>query len=303
MLGRIQDTSAFDDFEDDPLPPQTEEYLPPLITTSVQRAAESTMEPLPSTWFADNRGWDVILNVHGQPVVATYLTGATPHLVLPTPNARVGGSTRDPLSHDNLAAPAISAGPLTLSAGGPAVTYNGEVISLEDKGVVVGSRTISIAAVAPLVPTDSAATVTVDGHPMTFLKHAGNPAAMTLDSVTLSIGGGPLVTDGHTISINTRGELIVDDSQTVDATPLAMMSSDIAFSTNGAAATGAGVGRVGVQTTGLLTAQGGIPSFSTASPKKTSAVKGEAGHAHGQQGAWVVLMVSFAMFFFFTKMV
>jgi hypothetical protein len=260
------------------------------------------MQPLPSTWFADNRGLDVILNLHGQPVIATYMTGATPQLVLPTPNAGNGGDSSP--NSANLAHPGAAATPLTISAGGPAVTYNGEVISLEAQGVVIGTQTISIAAVAPVIPTDSAATVTVDGRPMTFLKHAGNPAVMTYNSVTISIGGTALVTEGHTISMNTRGELIVDESQTVDATPLAMVSSGAPLP-NPAAATGAGgvgPGPAGSKPTGLLTAQGGISSFSAASPKKTAATKGGAEHINGQSGGWIALIAAFASFLVLTNL-
>jgi hypothetical protein len=288
-----------DDLDDDLyLPEPAAQPKTPGTSVAFTPTPLSTVQPSPLTWLAEGRELEVIFTVHGTLVIATYVTGtsgAPPHLVIPTPTATgvVAGlsiaSTRSAVTGSPVPTE-ISARPAaTLFVGGPAETYNGELLSLESHGLVVGSRTIPIAAIAPLVPTDSAAVITVEGRPVTFLKQAGNPAVMLADSQTISIGGPAMVTDGHTIILNTHGQLVMDETQTVDPTPVRVPSRGAHGASAGVFATAAnkaGAVTGGTQTSGILVSM----------PKKT-AVKADADRLSGQSGIWSGLGAIFAAIF------
>lgn len=136
-------------------------------------------------------------------------------------------------------------GSATVGVGGPAATVKGQVVSLASQGIVIGSKTIPIQAVAPVNPTDYVAAVTLDtsSAPITLRKPADNPGIMTIGSVTLSAGGAPLETAGHSIFYNDHGEVVVDGTATIDpspvrrvggkVTPLGMSSGPIGGSNGG----------------------------------------------------------------------
>jgi hypothetical protein len=112
-------------------------------------------------------------------------------------------------------------GSATVGIGGPAATYHGEVVSLASDSLVVGGKVIPIQAVAPVNPTDYAAAVTIDDGPVfTLIKPADNPGIMTVGSNTLTAGGAPMVTAGHSIFYNDFGAVVVDGTNSIDPTPI-----------------------------------------------------------------------------------
>jgi hypothetical protein len=156
---------------------------------------------------------ELLLNLgNGQPpVAATFIPDKIPSLILPS---------------------------ATVHMGGPAVTVQGQVLSLAPQGLIAGTKTISLKAMAPVNPTDYAAILTLEDakSPITFVKEAGNPQFMYNNDATLTVGGPALTTAGHTIEYNTRGVIVVDGIQTIDPSPV--RKAEVAEATNRAAGGG-----------------------------------------------------------------
>jgi hypothetical protein len=174
---------------------------------------------------------ELLLNLgNGQaPVAATYISNNIPSLILPS---------------------------ATIQIGGPAVTIQGQKLSLAPEGLIAGTRTISLQAVAPVVPTDYAAVFTLEEEkPVTFVKDAGNPLYMYNNDATLTAGGPAITSAGHTIEYNTRGAIVIDNSQTIDPSPV--KKAAVAAATNRAAGGGPSGSRSG-ETRGNGRIVGGI---------------------------------------------
>jgi hypothetical protein len=137
-------------------------------------------------------------------------------MLFPMPNGEIATGTLQ-----TTAGTSFVVGSTTVGVGGPAATFKGEVVSLASQGLVVGTKLIPIQAVAPVNPTDYAAAVTIEEfEPITLMKPADNPAIMTAGSNTITAGGAPMITAGHSIFYNDHGEVVVDGTQTIDPTPV-----------------------------------------------------------------------------------
>jgi hypothetical protein len=157
-------------------------------------------------------------------------------MLFPMPNGEIATGTLQ-----TTAGTSFVVGSTTVGIGGPAATYKGEVVSLAPQGLVVGTKLIPIQAVAPVNPTDFAAAVTIENiSPITLMKPADNPAIMTFGATTLTAGGAPMVTAGHSIFYNDHGEVVVDGTQTIDPTPIRHVAG--AATTAGSSGRGRGGG-------------------------------------------------------------
>jgi hypothetical protein len=149
---------------------------------------------------------------NGQPPIpATYVSANVPSLILPS---------------------------ATIAMGGPAATVQGQRISLGTQGVVAGTKTISLQAVAPVLATDFAAVFTMaeSEAPVTLVKDAGNPNFIYNNDVTLTAGSPAVTTKGHTVEYNSRGQVVIDNTQTIDPSPV--RKAEVAAATNRAAGGG-----------------------------------------------------------------
>ena len=105
----------------------------------------------------------------------------------------------------------------TVSAGGPPVTVDGTIISLDQSGALaIGSSTVD------LLPSSKA--FTVAGQVFT-----PNPSAFSIAGTTISAGGPAVTVDGTVISLQPSGDLIVGSSTILLLTPQATFSSDISI--------------------------------------------------------------------------
>lgn len=106
----------------------------------------------------------------------------------------------------------------TISAGGPAVTVDGTIISLGQSGALaIGSSTVDVSD--PSYTSDQA--YTVAGQVFT-----PNPSAFSIAGTTISAGGPAATVDGTIISLEPSGTLVVGSS-TIPLLPQTAFSSDV----------------------------------------------------------------------------
>ncbi|KAL9074664.1 MAG: hypothetical protein Q9157_004293 [Trypethelium eluteriae] len=106
--------------------------------------------------------------------------------------------------------------PTTISVGGSAVTIDGQAVSLNSDGVIVGTSSISFSS-APMTGTLEQEATFSDpaGHIHTAWEDIGGGNSAVLDgSVTLEVGGPAATVDGEIISLATGG-LIINGTNTV----------------------------------------------------------------------------------------
>ena len=94
----------------------------------------------------------------------------------------------------------------TISAGGPAVTVAGTIVSLGQLGILaIGGTTIPLQTPSPTFPTDSSFTVAGQ----TFTP---NTSAFSIAGTLISAGGSAVTLAGTVISLQPSGTLIVGSS-------------------------------------------------------------------------------------------
>ncbi|KAI9865358.1 MAG: hypothetical protein M1813_002247 [Trichoglossum hirsutum] len=98
-------------------------------------------------------------------------------------------------------------GSSTLYVGGPAVTIDGKLVSLNPNGMVIGDVTIQLSTVPA-----SQAVFTLMGHPITAFQLLGSPGTVTIGLTTLSIGGPAVTIDGQLVSLGPNGIVVAGTS-------------------------------------------------------------------------------------------
>ena len=119
----------------------------------------------------------------------------------------------------------ISLAQTTISAGGAAVTMNGQAFSAASSGLVFdGTSTLAFASQAP------AAIVTAGGATVTAIQE--DPGTVFIDQMTISVGGDAATIGGQTFSAASSA-LVINGTSTVSYTsiPTAMVDSGSAAST------------------------------------------------------------------------
>ena len=107
----------------------------------------------------------------------------------------------------SLAPTAVALDGQTIISGGPAQTVHGEIVSLGDAGLVVGSSTISLPTATPASRQN---VFTIGGKIVTSLS----PTLLAVDGVTITSGSHPKTVEGATISWGASG-LVIDESSTI----------------------------------------------------------------------------------------
>ena len=104
----------------------------------------------------------------------------------------------------------VTIGSFTFSVGGPPATISGQLISLGENGVVVGSTTVPLRTLASggASPTISAAIFTIGGQAYTALTSPGSGYSIIIGSSTLSVGGPPVTISGEVISLDPSGVVL-----------------------------------------------------------------------------------------------
>ncbi|KAF2669925.1 hypothetical protein BT63DRAFT_439085 [Microthyrium microscopicum] len=175
----------------------------------------------------------------------------------------------------------------TLSVGGQPVTYKGHVFTLAPDGLKVGAQTFNMPAIMPAYPTDFAAVLTIDDREVTFVKDANNPTIMTANGVTATLGGPTLVMGGHQILYATDGALVLDQTVSIDPSPIGGRAPA------GPAATGATSGGGDAGAPGRMPGdwKGKSPDGSSSDDNSssgsngTSGSSGHSGHGNGHSSA------------------
>lgn len=117
------------------------------------------------------------------------------------------------------AAGTLAVGFTTLTAGGPAATVGGQVVSLGTAGVVIDGSTVASG------PTGAAKAVfTVDGNVYTATQGA---STVVVEGQTLTVGGQAVVVDGETLSLGPSG--VVADGSTASFEAGLATTADVAL--------------------------------------------------------------------------
>ncbi|KAL9087855.1 MAG: hypothetical protein Q9165_006417 [Trypethelium subeluteriae] len=106
-------------------------------------------------------------------------------------------------------------GSITLSAGGPAATVDGQKISLGSQGVVIGTSIEPYSVISPQSESPQAA-VTVGSQVYTALESSGN---VVLGSITLTPGGPAQTLSGEVVSAALSGIVIDGTTQSFSTPP------------------------------------------------------------------------------------
>lgn len=130
-------------------------------------------------------------------------------------------------------------GSFTLSAGGAAISMNGQDLSADPAGLVLGSSTIPL-AMDPLTTDASriSTVMTIDGQTFTAVEDPGASNAIVFDeSDTLTAGGSAQTIAGHIISVGSSMLVIDASSYTLANAASSASGASTVISADGAAFT------------------------------------------------------------------
>ncbi|KAL9075633.1 MAG: hypothetical protein Q9157_003920 [Trypethelium eluteriae] len=149
-------------------------------------------------------------------------TSTFAYSAVPQPSSSTGGATftvGSSVVTTFEANGAIIVGSSTLAVGGPGATVDGQSISAESNGLVIGSSTTasftqdSLSASGSVSGPIVEATFVAGPETLTASEVSGKSGAIVVSGHTLSVGGPFAVFDGHTVSDASKG-VIIDGTST-----------------------------------------------------------------------------------------